>query len=136
MNEKNDSIRLIIAIPPQQYFGGNDRENAFTLIGPLKSVFPHVFLFDCDTYLSGSDSDFAAQLNAAKKFCPNVGLAIPNACYGMILDKRPSYYTKTFWEKLAFFFGAEPRAAMCSPMNSALKPFSYGTTSSPMPRNF
>jgi hypothetical protein len=60
-NEKNDSIRLIIAIPPQQYFGGNDRENALTLIGPLKSVFPHIFLFDCDTYLSGSDSDFAAR---------------------------------------------------------------------------
>ena len=109
LSEKNDSIRLIIAIPPQQYFGGNDRENALTLIGPLKSVFPHVFLFDCDTYLSGSDSDFAAQLNAAKKFRPNVGLAIPNACYGMILDKRPSYYTKTFWEKLAFFWSGTPR---------------------------
>lgn len=109
MSEKNDSIRLIIAIPPRHYFGGNDKENALTLVEPLRSVFPHIFLFDCDTYLSGSDKEFAAQNNAARRFCPNVGLAIPNACYGMILDKRESYYAKTFWEKLASFRRGTPR---------------------------
>ena len=60
LNEKNDSTRLIVAIPPRQYFGGNDRENALALIGPLKSAFPHIFHFDCDIYLSGSDREFAA----------------------------------------------------------------------------
>jgi hypothetical protein len=109
LSEQNDSIRLIISIPPREYFGGNDKENALTLIEPLKSVFPHIFLFDCDTYLSGSDMDFATQMNAARKFRPNVGLAIPNACYGMILDKRASYYKKTFREKLAFPRRGTPR---------------------------
>jgi Glycosyl transferases group 1 len=109
LNGKNDSIRLVVAIPPQQFFGGNDRENALALIEPLKSAFPHIFLFDCDIYLSGSDREFAAQNNAAKQFRPNVGMAVPNACYGMILDKRDSYRTKTFWEKLASFRRRTPR---------------------------
>jgi Glycosyl transferases group 1 len=105
----NDSIRLIIALPPRQYFGGNDWQIALTLVEPLKLVFPHIFLFDCDTYLSGSDREFAAHNNAAKRFRPTVGLAVPNACYGMILDKRDSYHTKTFWEKLASFRRGPPR---------------------------
>jgi hypothetical protein len=109
LNAENDSVRLIIALPPKQYFGGNDRENALTLIEPLKSLFPHIFLFDCDIYLSGSDADFSRQMNAARKFRPNVGMAIPNACYGMILDKRASYYKKTFQEKLAFPRRETPR---------------------------
>ncbi len=109
LNEKNDSTRLIVAIPPRQYFGGNDRENALALIGPLKSVFPHIFHFDCDIYLSGSDREFARQNAAARQFRPDVGLALPNACYGMILDKRESYHTKTFWEKLASFRQGAPR---------------------------
>jgi hypothetical protein len=101
-NEIYDSIRLIIAIPPRQYFGGNDRENALSIVESLKSIFPHIFLFDCDTYLSGSDAEFSAQMRAARKFRPDIGLPMPNACYGMILDKRASYYKKSFRDFLRY----------------------------------
>jgi Glycosyl transferases group 1 len=94
LNETNDSIRLIIAMPPRHYFGGNDWENALTILESLKAVFPHIFLFDCDTYLSGSDAEFIAQMRAAQAFRPNVGLALPNATYGMMLDKRVAYFNK------------------------------------------
>jgi hypothetical protein len=90
-NEMNDSIRLIITMPPRHYFEGNDREIALTLLESLKSVFPHIFVFDCDTYLSGSDAEFGAQMRAARAFRPDIGLALPNACYGMLLDKRADY---------------------------------------------
>jgi hypothetical protein len=95
-HEPDDSIRLIVAIPPRSYFGGNDWEHALTFVESLKAVFPQIFLFDGDIYLSGSDADLAVHMKAARKFQPNVGLASPNACYGMILDKRDtySYYTK------------------------------------------
>jgi hypothetical protein len=41
-------------------------------------------------------------MNAARKFRPDVGLALPNACYGMILDKRASHYKKRFRDFLRF----------------------------------
>ena len=102
LHEVNDSIRLIVSIPPRSYFGGNDRENALNVVESLKPVFPHIFLFDCDIYLSGSDADFAAHMARARRFKPNVGLASPNANYGMILDRRASYYKRTFWEWLTY----------------------------------
>ena len=55
----------------------------------LKSIFPRIFLFDYDTYLSGSTAECAAQLTAARKFKPQVGLGLPNAGYGILLDRRP-----------------------------------------------
>ena len=95
LHATDDSIRLIIAIPPRQNYGGNDRPNALSVVDSLRPVFPHIFLFDCDTYLDGSEADFGALMSAARKFRPNVGLALPNAWYGMLLDKRPSYHKKT-----------------------------------------
>jgi hypothetical protein len=100
LHEANDSIRLIISIPPRRYFGGNDRQNALAIVESLKPLFPHIFLFDCDIYLSGAEADFAAHMAAVRKFRPNVGLASPNACYGMLLDKRASYYKRTIRERL------------------------------------
>jgi len=90
-HEPDDSTRLIVAIPPRSYFGGNDRENALTVVESLKPIFPHLFLFDCEIYLFGAERDFAAHMAAARKFRPTVGLASPNACYGMLLNKRDSY---------------------------------------------
>jgi hypothetical protein len=107
-SEQNDSIRLIISIPPREYFGGNDKQNALSIVQSLQPFFPDIFLFDCDTYLYSSDADFSAQLNAAKKFHPNVGLALPNSCYGMILDKRASYHKKTLRDRLTFPWHATP----------------------------
>lgn len=101
-NETYDSIRLIIAVPPRRYFGGNDRQNALSIVESLKPTFPHIFLFDCDIYLSGSDAKFAAQMRAARKFRPNVGLSLPNSSYGLILDKRAAYYEKKFLDRLTF----------------------------------
>jgi Glycosyl transferases group 1 len=92
LREPNDSIRLIISLPPRQWFGGNDRQNAFNVVESLKPRFPHIFLFDCDIYLYRAEVEFTAQMAAARKFRPNVGLALPNACYGMLLDKRDSYH--------------------------------------------
>lgn len=83
------AVRLIVAVPPSRYFGGNDRQNALSIIELLKSAFPLIFLFDCDTYLSGSVTECVAQLAAARKFRPNIGLALPNAGYGLLLDQRP-----------------------------------------------
>lgn len=116
-HETDDSIRLIIAMPPRSHFGGNNWEHALTFVETLKAVFPHIFLFDCDIYLSGADADFAAHMAAAKKFKPNVGLAAPNSTYGMILDKRESYSyyknntsdkKKTLKKLLAFWKPAAP----------------------------
>jgi hypothetical protein len=109
--EQYDSIRLIIPIPPREYFGGNDRQNALSIVRSLKPVFPNIFLFDCDTYLYGSDGDFAAQMKAARKFHPSVGLALPNSCYGMLLDKRASWghHKKTLRERLSFPRHGAPR---------------------------
>lgn len=100
-NETYDTIRLIIALPPRQYFGGNDWQNALSIVESLRPSFPHIFLFDCDIYLAGSDAQFAAQMRAARAFRPNVGLSLPNSCYGLILDKRASYYKKRFRDFLS-----------------------------------
>lgn len=94
------AIRLIVALPPRRYFGGNDWENALAIVESLRASFPHIFLFDCDIYLSGSDAQYAAQMRAARAFKPNVGLALPNSSYGLILDKRASYYKKRFRDYL------------------------------------
>ncbi len=88
-NDWRAAIRPIVAVPPSHYFAGNDRQNALSIIESLKSAFPHIFLFDCDTYLSGSVTECVAQLAAARKFRPNIGLALPNAGYGLLLDQRP-----------------------------------------------
>ncbi|WP_084143533.1 glycosyltransferase family protein [Methylocapsa acidiphila] len=101
-NEKCDSIRLIVALPPRQYFGGNDWQNALTIVESLRPSFPNIFLFDCDAYLSDSDAKFAAQMTAARNFQPNVGLSLPNSSYGLILDKRAAYYKKRFRDYLTF----------------------------------
>jgi hypothetical protein len=83
------STRLIIAVPPRHYFGGNDRQNALSVVGTLKAAFQNIFLFDCDTYLSGSAAERADQLAAARKFGANIGLGLPNAGYGLILNRPP-----------------------------------------------
>lgn len=106
-HETNGKTRLIVAMPPRRYFGGNDWQNARAIVRSLESFFPHIFLFDCDTYLFGSNAEFAAQMAAARRFQPTVGLALPNACYGLILDKRAAYRKKTLREWLTL-----PRPAM------------------------
>lgn len=83
------SIRLLVAVPPRHYFGGNDRENALSIVKPLKSRVPNIFLFDCDVFLSGSKAEFRAQMAAARRFQPSIGLGLPNAGYGLLLN-RPS----------------------------------------------
>jgi hypothetical protein len=87
-SETYDSIRLIVAMPPRHFFGGNDRENALTIVESLRLIFPKIFLFDCDIYLSGSDTEFAAHLKAAEAFRPDVGLALPNSTYALMLNSR------------------------------------------------
>ena len=90
-NQTYDSVRLIISMPPRHYFGGIDRQNALTVVELLRTIFPHIFFFDCDIYLSGSDREFAAHLKAAEAFQPHVGLALPNSSYALILNYRKSY---------------------------------------------
>ena len=87
-NQTYDAIRLIISMPPRHYFGGNDRQNALSIVKSLRPSFPHIFLFDCDTYLSGGDAEVASHLREARAFRPDVGLALPNSTYGLILKER------------------------------------------------
>ncbi|HTV32877.1 MAG TPA: glycosyltransferase [Methylocella sp.] len=112
-HEPDDSIRLMIALPLRQWFGGNDWENALTIVESLKPHIPHMFLFDCDIYMYGAEREFASHVAAARKFRPNVCLSLPNAIYGMLLGKRDYYnwYSKkkTLWEHLRSFKSPTPQ---------------------------
>ncbi len=82
----NQEVRLVISIPPIHYFYGFDRQNALPILGNLKKIFPNIFIFDCEIFWCGTKSERNNLINSAKLFRPNIGLALPNAGYGILLN--------------------------------------------------
>jgi hypothetical protein len=83
-----DSVRLIVAVPPEWFFGGNDRHNANELLETLRSIYANVFVFDVGIYIGEDPGRSDALVAAAKAFRANVAIALPNASYALIPNPR------------------------------------------------
>jgi hypothetical protein len=79
---------LVVAAPPDWFFGGNDRHNANELIRTLQSIYTNVFVFDVGVYIGDDSGRAQALVSAAKDFRPNVAIALPNASYALIPNPR------------------------------------------------
>lgn len=86
------SVRLMVAVPPKAFFGGNDRVNADILVDSLRELYPNLFIFDVGALFSNNHDRMETLIQAAKDFRPNVCIALPNASYALMLVPpiRPS----------------------------------------------
>lgn len=84
----NAAVRVVVAVPPDWYFGGNDRFNANELLATLKSIYDNVFVFDIGTYIGEDPAQGRALIEDAKAFRPNVAIALPNATYALMANPR------------------------------------------------
>lgn len=88
LNAKASRARVLVALPPKTFFGGNDRHNAEELLRSLRQIFPNVFVFDIGTYV-GPDHDAIDSLIAeARAFKADVAISLPNGGYAMMLDEK------------------------------------------------
>jgi spore maturation protein CgeB len=103
-------IRLIVAVPPRHFFGGNDRANAEELLDSLRELYPSLFIFDTMTLFSNDRPRIERLIEAAKDFRADVGLALPNASYAMVLKPLPPQANsqKTWIDRLQDRFAPRP----------------------------
>ncbi len=83
------TARVVVAIPPSWFFGGNDRHNAEELLKSIRAIYANVFVFDVGIYYSGDNDAIDAHIAEAKAFKPDVAIGLPNATYVMMLDEEP-----------------------------------------------
>jgi hypothetical protein len=80
--------RIIVAMPPKQFFGGNDRHNAEELLASLRKFYPNVFVFDVGIYVGDSAAEADSLIADAKAFNADLAIGLPNASYCMMLDEK------------------------------------------------
>lgn len=83
--KRKKPVRIIVAVPPKAFFGGNDRLNADVLVDSLREVYPNLFIFDVGVLHSNNLDRIDALIEAAKDFRANVCIALPNASYALML---------------------------------------------------
>lgn len=105
-------VRLMVAVPPKAFFGGNDRLNADVLIESLREIYPNLFIFDVGVIDSKNPDRIEALIEAAKDFRASVCIALPNASYALMLKppiRAPDIPpTLTWLEKLHIWLDGHP----------------------------
>jgi len=89
LRKRRGPIRLIVAVPPRHFFGGNDRANAEDLLDSLREIYPSLFIFDTSALFSNDRPRIERLIEAAKDFRADIGLALPNASYALMLKPLP-----------------------------------------------
>jgi len=100
---RKKSVRLMVAVPPKAFFGGNDRLNADILVDSLRELYPNLFIFDVGVLFGNNRDRIEALIEAAKDFGPDVCIALPNAGYALMLKPPIGASTppkQTFREKV------------------------------------
>ena len=82
------SARIVVALPPKSFFGGNDRHNAEEMLKSLRALFPNIFIFDVGIYIGDNAAEADALIADVRAFKPDVAIGLPNASYVLMLDEK------------------------------------------------
>ena len=84
-------LRLLVTIPPEEWFGGVDRRFAVDMADELRRLGATLFEFDLGMFLTAEEPQQHEWIASAQFFRADVAIALPNAGYGIVC-RRALWY--------------------------------------------